>query len=139
MAQRKIKVVILNENDRDCAAIYRLKVGEKYYIGSTGNTTKRSAMHEWRINKSLEPGWKPGRNSPTLIYAHLLAHPEIDVLYLEVIAIVESDDGLVEGEQAQFNICATDQNCLNFRLTAYRKVDGREIRPSYIAPWVPRG
>jgi hypothetical protein len=116
MEQRRIRVIIQNEADKDCAAIYRLRVGEKYYIGSTGHTTKRAALHEWRINKSLLPGWSPGRNSPTLIYAHLRDHPEIETLYLEVIAIVDSDDGLVEGEQFQFNICATDQNCLNFRL-----------------------
>lgn len=134
-----IKVVIQNEADHGKAAIYRLRIGSKYYIGSTGNTTKRAALHEWNINKSLHPDWKPGRNSPTLILNHLREHPEIKTLYFEVIKEVFSDRELVDGEQEQFNICCTDQNCLNFRLTSYKKVDGLEIRPSYIAPWVPRG
>lgn len=134
-----IKVIIPKQEDNNKAAVYRLRIGSKYYIGATADTTQRAILHEQNINNSLKSDWKPGRNSPTLILIHLRAHPEIDTLYMEIIIIVESQEELVQAEQDQFNISCTDQNCLNFRLKSHRKVNETEVRPTYIAPWVPKG
>ena len=134
-----IQVIIPKEEDKGKAAVYRLVIGSKYYIGATADTTQRALLHELNINKSLKPGWTPGRNSPTLILIYLKEHPEINTLYMEVIQVVESHEELVQAEQDQFNICCTDQNCLNFRLKSHRKINDKEVRPTYIAPWVPKG
>lgn len=134
-----IRVVLLNESDRNKMGAYRLWIGPGcYYIGSTSNIGKRAAMHQHKIRESALPNWKRGKNSPTLIRKYLDGNPGINLLYMELLVQVEREEDLVNEEQDWFNICCLDPKCINFRMTAYRKVGDQKIRPTNIAPWVPK-
>lgn len=133
-----IKVEFLNDADKDKMGVYRLWIGFRYYIGATKHLGNRADMHLHKIRSSADPNWKRGKNSPTLIREHLDNNPHIEVLYMDLLEVVDTEETLVTAEQDWFNISSLDPNCINFRMIAYRKVGDKKIRPNNIAPWVPR-
>lgn len=127
-----IEVVILDETHADKMGIYRLNVGGKYYIGATKNLLYRTYGHEKRIN-SWFANKKYGKNSVTKICDYLLYNKWVTNIFIELLEEVEYEECLVDAEQKWFDACFGDNNCLNFKMQSYRKVDGIEIRPLIFA------
>lgn len=126
-----IYITAINEDDLNKMGVYRLWFGNKYYIGATKNTFNRMIGHITSINRCFD-GYRVGKNSITNIVIFLSKNQWIQTGFIELLEPVHLEEQLVDAEQGWFNKCYSDCNCLNERFTSYRKVNGIEIRPTFV-------
>lgn len=120
-----IQIIALNEEDLDKQGIYRIWYGHKYYIGSTINTYDRLLGHEKCVSECFL-GIKRGQNSQSNAVDHLNRHTYIYTAYFELLEECESEYELVRREQYYLDKALYDTNCLNYRYTVTRRIDGKQ-------------
>jgi hypothetical protein len=126
-----IHITAIDETHLNEMGIYRIWFGYKYYIGATVNTFKRMICHNSTIKRCFD-GHRVGKNSQTNVVKFLSKNQWITIAFLELIETVDYEEELVDAEQRWFDISHTDPNCLNEKFTSYRKVNGIEIRPTFV-------
>lgn len=97
MANRKLKVIVEKDNkevryETSLCGIYLMHLGGHFYCGRSFDIHRRSFQHQYEINKLLKeysskPSMIPEIHYLKNVMYHLIAHPEICTLRVEIVEI----------------------------------------------------
>lgn len=110
------KVIFEHSEDEGQMAVYKITIGDKYYIGSTVNTSVRREGWEKSVDDCYHNiEGRVGNNSATKIMLLAIESEECCVGVMEVLEIVDSEEMLNIVEQEWLSKSKGDENCLNVK------------------------
>jgi hypothetical protein len=124
-----ISILPLNEHHLDKCCIYRIWLGNKFYIGATINSYNRILGHNKAIAGAYE-GKKIGKNSITNMYNHLVANPHIDTGFFEILEECDNELDLVDAEHDWLCNFEGNPDCLNQSFKIHRTINNIIVRPN---------
>ena len=126
-----IDIIIRNELDKNKMGIYKIWFGEKYYVGSSKNISRRKWWHIHNLNKLIN-NLQTGEASNNKILKHLFINLDITCGEMELLQEVENQDDLSKIEAMYLENIDDDENSLNFSQKATRP-SGKPKIPNPIA------
>jgi hypothetical protein len=127
-----INIEIVNELDNNKMGIYKIWFGEKYYIGSSKNITRRKSSHINTLNKLIN-NMHTGAASNYNILKHLFINLDITCGYMELLQEVENEEDLSKIEAMYILDFDNDENSLNYSSRATRPTKSKKVNPIAIA------
>ena len=127
-----INIEMVDDAYNNKMGIYIIWFGEKYYIGSSKNISRRKASHFAKLN-SLISNLQTGTASNYNILKHLFINLDITCGYMELLQEVENEEDLSKMEVMYISDCENDENSLNYSSVATRPTGQKKINPIAIA------
>ena len=113
---KHFKVIIEHPEDEGQMGIYKITIGNKYYIGSTVDTTSRKESWEKTIDDHFHNvNDRFGKNSATNIMFLVIESEEHSVGVMELLELVDSEEMLNIVEEEWLKKSKGDENCLNVK------------------------
>lgn len=122
---KQIRLKVDHINPKMC--VYKMWLGDKFYIGSTVELYGRMKWHYRTINDCFA-GKKVGRNSQTNMMNHLKANPNITEGLVEILCFGKNETELVRLEKEWLLPVYGHPDCLNQRSHTTRRVNGVLVR-----------
>lgn len=127
-----INIEFKNPLDAGKMGIYKIWFGEKHYIGSSKNITRRKSSHINTLNNLIN-NLHTGSASNYNILKHLFINLDITCGYMELLQEVESEEDLSKTEAMYIADFDNDENSLNYSSRATRPSAQKKINPIAIA------
>lgn len=127
-----INIEFINLLDAGKMGIYKIWFGEKYYIGSSKNITRRKSSHINTLNNLIN-NLHTGSASNYNILKHLFINLDITCGLMELLQEVENEEDLSKTEAMYILDCENDENSLNYSSRATRPTKDKKINPIAIA------
>lgn len=127
-----INIEMKDQLDNNKMGVYKIWFGEKHYIGSSKNITRRKASHVSTLNKLIN-NVQVGTSSNYKILNHLFLNLDITCGYMELLQEVENEEDLSKTELMYISDCDNDENSLNYSPIATRPSAQKKLNPIAIA------
>jgi hypothetical protein len=123
-------IIPKSAEDIDKSGVYKIWFGEKFYIGSTKNSTSRMKSHSNTISSALTNPFFIEETSVKNIVDHIRANPGMTEAVLEMIHLCEGIQNLVDQEYISLMTYKGRINCLNLSFQSTRNHKGVTYYPS---------
>lgn len=127
-----IDIKLKNELDANKMGIYKIWFGDKYYVGSSKNISRRLVSHINTLNR-LILNVNVGSASNYNILNHLFLNLDITCGYMELIHEVLNEEDLSKTELMYIQDCNNDEFSLNYLPLAIRPKKAKKINPIALA------